>query len=115
MGGSRILASSYPAQAPRRAWQGQRRRLHHGNWDSPYSLRSPPLHSAQATWWVAPGGFEIVTSVDPEFRPQSQEGPERGEHWTETWRERCQITPRREETTPKLMEDKHVSSVYLTG
>lgn len=93
MGGPRILASSYPAQAPRRAWQGQRRRLRHGNWDSPYSLRSPPLHSAQATWWVAPGGFEIVTSVDPEFRPQSQEGPERGEHWTETWREQAS-TPR---------------------
>lgn len=47
----------------------------------------PPFHSAQATWWAAPGGFEIATSVDPEFRPQSGEGPERGEHRTETWRE----------------------------
>lgn len=31
--------------------------------------------------------FEIPISVNPEFRPQSQEGPERGEHRTDSWRE----------------------------
>lgn len=74
-------------QAPRRARQGQRRRLRHGNWDGPYSLRSPPLHPALATWWAYPGGFEIATSVDPETWREYREGPERGEHGTETWRE----------------------------
>lgn len=30
-------------------------------------------------------------------------------------RELCQTAPRREKAAPKLIKDKHVSSVYLTG